>query len=151
MAANFENFKISPDFPINFRKSHQISKNYLKSSESYGQKPLGGSLKTSPLAWIGLTWVIFFKNPFLACIFLICFGFSFNQGKIFIISSSARPKFSKFIYSPVPLGAHVYLVLLKGPLLKDNWPYFSPLQKTMAKIHSLCNWFTLSDFWKVAI
>ena len=42
MAANFENFKISPDFPINFRKSHQISKNYLKSSKSYGQKPLGG-------------------------------------------------------------------------------------------------------------
>ena len=41
MAANFENFKISPDFPINFRKIHQISKNYLKSSESYGQKPLG--------------------------------------------------------------------------------------------------------------
>ena len=43
-SANFENFKISPDFPIKFRKSHQISKNYLKSSESYGQKPLGGSL-----------------------------------------------------------------------------------------------------------
>ena len=42
MAANFENFLISPDFPINFRKSHQISKNYLKRSESYGQKPLGG-------------------------------------------------------------------------------------------------------------
>ena len=40
-AANFQNFKISPDFPINFRKSHQISKNYLKSSESYGKKPLG--------------------------------------------------------------------------------------------------------------
>ena len=40
MAANFENFKISPGFPINFRKSHQISKNYLKSSESYRQKPL---------------------------------------------------------------------------------------------------------------
>ena len=29
MAANFENFLISPDFPINFRKSHQTSKNYL--------------------------------------------------------------------------------------------------------------------------
>ena len=42
MATNFENFLISPDFPINFRKSHQVSKNYLKSSESYGQKPLGG-------------------------------------------------------------------------------------------------------------
>ena len=41
MAANFENFLISLDFPINFRKSHQISKNYLKSSERYGQKPLG--------------------------------------------------------------------------------------------------------------
>ena len=49
MAANFENFKISPDFPIKFRKSHQISKNYLKSAESYGQKPLGGGfLKTPP-------------------------------------------------------------------------------------------------------
>ena len=42
MAANFENFKTSPDFPINFRKTYQISKNYLKSSESYGQKTLGG-------------------------------------------------------------------------------------------------------------
>ena len=42
MAANFENDLISPDFPKNFRKSHQISKDYLKISESYGQKPLGG-------------------------------------------------------------------------------------------------------------
>ena len=41
MAAKFENFSISPKFSINFRKSHQISKNYLKSSESCGQKPLG--------------------------------------------------------------------------------------------------------------
>ena len=41
MTANFENFLISPDFPINFRKSYQISKNYLKRPESYGQKPLG--------------------------------------------------------------------------------------------------------------
>ena len=58
MAANFENFKISLDFPINFRKSHQISKNYLKSSESYGQKPLGGSLKTPGLNKPGLrTWL----------------------------------------------------------------------------------------------
>ena len=40
MAANFEIFLILPDFPINFRKSHQISKNYVKSIESYGQKPL---------------------------------------------------------------------------------------------------------------
>ena len=48
MAANFENFLISPDFPIHFRKSHQISKNYLKSSESYGQKPLGGVPKDPP-------------------------------------------------------------------------------------------------------
>ena len=48
MATNFENFLISPDFPINFRKSHQISKNYLKSSESYGQKPLGGVPKDHP-------------------------------------------------------------------------------------------------------
>ena len=42
MAAKFEKFLISPDFPINFRKSHQISKNYLKRSKSYKQKPLGG-------------------------------------------------------------------------------------------------------------
>ena len=48
MAANFEIFLISPDFPINFRKSHKVSKNYLKSSESYGQKTFGGSLKTPP-------------------------------------------------------------------------------------------------------
>ena len=48
MAANFENFEISPDFPINFRKSHQISKNYVKGSESYGQKPLGGVHKDPP-------------------------------------------------------------------------------------------------------
>ena len=48
IAANFENFLISPDFPIHFRKIHQISKNYLKSSESYGQKPLGGVPKDSP-------------------------------------------------------------------------------------------------------
>ena len=41
MASNFENFYISPDFPIHFKKSHQMSKKYLKSSESYGQKPLG--------------------------------------------------------------------------------------------------------------
>ena len=53
MAANFENFLISSDFPINLRKNHQISKNYLKRSESYGQK-LWGSLKTPLLAWIGL-------------------------------------------------------------------------------------------------
>ena len=36
MAAKFENFKISPSFPINFRKSHPISKNYLKSSKFRG-------------------------------------------------------------------------------------------------------------------
>ena len=35
-------FLISPGSPINFRKSHRISKNYLKSSESYEQKLLGG-------------------------------------------------------------------------------------------------------------
>ena len=45
---NFEKFLISPDFPINFRKSHQISKNYLKRSKSYGQKPLGGVPKDPP-------------------------------------------------------------------------------------------------------
>ena len=48
MAAKFENVLISPDFPINFRKSHQISKNYLKRSKSYGQKPLGALI--DPLA-----------------------------------------------------------------------------------------------------
>ena len=48
MAAKFENFSISPEFPINFRKNHQISKNYIESPESYGQKPLEGSLKTPP-------------------------------------------------------------------------------------------------------
>ena len=48
MAANLEFFLISPDFPINFRKSHQISKKYFKSS----QKPLG--VPKDPLAWIGL-------------------------------------------------------------------------------------------------
>ena len=41
MAAKFEKFLISHDFSINFRKSHQVSKNYLKRSKSYGQKPLG--------------------------------------------------------------------------------------------------------------
>ena len=53
MAAKFEIFLISPEFPINFRKSHQISKNYLESSESYKQNPLGVP-KDLPLAWIGL-------------------------------------------------------------------------------------------------
>ena len=41
MAAKFEKLLISHDFSINFRKSHQVSKNYLKRSKSYGQKPLG--------------------------------------------------------------------------------------------------------------
>ena len=41
MAANFENFLISLGFPLNFRKSHRILKNSLKSSNSYGLKPLG--------------------------------------------------------------------------------------------------------------
>ena len=48
MAADFEIFLISPDFPINYEKSNQISKNYLKSSESYGQKPLEGVPKDPP-------------------------------------------------------------------------------------------------------
>ena len=42
MVANFEKFLISPDFPLNFRKSHQISKSWFKSSESYGDKTEGG-------------------------------------------------------------------------------------------------------------
>ena len=41
MAAKVEKILISPGFPINFWKIHRISKNYLKSSKSYGQKPLG--------------------------------------------------------------------------------------------------------------
>ena len=40
--SNFEQIFISPGFPINFRKSHRISKNYLKSAKSYGQKSLVG-------------------------------------------------------------------------------------------------------------
>ena len=47
MAAKFENLKISPGFLINFRKSPQISKNYLKSSESYIEN-LWGVLKDPP-------------------------------------------------------------------------------------------------------
>ena len=47
MAAKFEKFLASPGFPINFRKSHRISKNYIISSKSYGQKPLRGP-KDSP-------------------------------------------------------------------------------------------------------
>ena len=41
MVAHFEKIFISPGFVLNFRKSHQISKIYVKnkSSESYGQKP----------------------------------------------------------------------------------------------------------------
>ena len=41
MAAKFEKILISPDFSINFRKSHQISRKYQKRSKSYGKKPLG--------------------------------------------------------------------------------------------------------------
>ena len=41
MVAKSEKFLISPGFPINFKKSHRLSKNYLKSSKSYGQEPLG--------------------------------------------------------------------------------------------------------------
>ena len=48
MAVKFENFLISPDFPTNFRKRHQISKNYLKRSKSNGQKSLG--VPKDPLA-----------------------------------------------------------------------------------------------------
>ena len=41
MVANFEKFLILPGFILNFGKCYQISKNYLKCSESHGQKPLG--------------------------------------------------------------------------------------------------------------
>ena len=42
MVANFKKSLISPNFISNFRKSHQISKNYIKSCKRYGQKPLEG-------------------------------------------------------------------------------------------------------------
>ena len=45
--ANFVKSEISPGFILNFRKSHRISKNYLESFKSYGQKPLGVSIKTT--------------------------------------------------------------------------------------------------------
>ena len=41
MFINFEKFSISPGFLLNFRKSHQISKSYRKSSESYEEKTEG--------------------------------------------------------------------------------------------------------------
>ena len=66
MAANFENFLISPDFPINFSKSHQISKNYLKSSESYRQKPLGGPPGLNRVKHYKLDPVHFYTSPGLA-------------------------------------------------------------------------------------
>ena len=52
MAANFEKKIISPGFQLNFMKSHKVSKNQLKSSESYGLKPLG--VRKDPF---GLNWV----------------------------------------------------------------------------------------------
>ena len=49
MAAKFEKKIISPGIPIGFRKSHRISKNYLKSSESYVWiSTFGGVLKNHP-------------------------------------------------------------------------------------------------------
>ena len=42
MVANFEKFLISAGFIFNFRKSDQVSKSQLKSSESYGEKTEGG-------------------------------------------------------------------------------------------------------------
>ena len=41
MAVKFEIFSTSPGFPIRFRKGYQISKDYLKRSKTYAQKPLG--------------------------------------------------------------------------------------------------------------
>ena len=68
MATNFENFKISLDFPINFRKSHQISKNYLKSSDSYGQKTFGGVPKDPPgLNRVKVSWI---KAYQISCLFI---------------------------------------------------------------------------------
>ena len=59
MAANFENFLISPDFSINFRNSLQVSKDYLKSSESYGQKPFRGPKDLNRVKLIPLSSVAF--------------------------------------------------------------------------------------------
>ena len=42
IAANFEKFLNSPSFLLNFIKSQRISKNQLKSSKTYGQKPFLG-------------------------------------------------------------------------------------------------------------
>ena len=39
MVVSFEKLFISPDFLLNFRKSHQISRSQLKSYESHGEKP----------------------------------------------------------------------------------------------------------------
>ena len=43
MVTNFEKLLILPGFLLNFRKSHQISKSKLKSSESYEGKTEGVS------------------------------------------------------------------------------------------------------------
>ena len=58
MAVKFEQFLNLPDFLINFRKSHEVSKNYLKCSKSYGQKPLGG-----PKRPLGLNKVNDLRKP----------------------------------------------------------------------------------------
>ena len=55
MVANFENFLTSLGFLLNFRKSHQISKSYFKSSNRYGEK-LRGLVPKDPLDRIGCDW-----------------------------------------------------------------------------------------------
>ena len=57
MAAKFEKFLISPDFPINFRKSHQISK-----SSSNALKVMDKNLLGVPKDPPGLNRVIKDKN-----------------------------------------------------------------------------------------
>ena len=64
MAPKFEKFLISPDFPINFREIHQVSKNYLKCTKSYGQKPLGVP-KDPP----GLNRVKTYQNHYFPALF----------------------------------------------------------------------------------
>ena len=55
LVANFEKFylKNSPDFILNFRKSHQISKNYHEKLKELWTITFGEGAK-DPMAWIGL-------------------------------------------------------------------------------------------------
>ena len=59
VSANFEKFEIMPDFILNFRKGHRVSKSQFKSSKSYGQKTdrVGSLNMDMGLDRIGLTIV----------------------------------------------------------------------------------------------